>query len=122
MISRRGVLEDCTVDEMSVLIRCALQERVSGALPSSQTWERIVERAERRMVLKRITESLGLFLRAVDVWLLADTFSPASTIRPARHGRFATDRATLWGYDLGWSGVLDQYHVVARPVFWSPNV
>ncbi len=114
MTSRRGVFEGRSADELDRVIRWALRERVAGASPSPDVWERIKARVEHWAMLKRTGEDTGLFLaflRAVAAWLSADVLQPVFVTQPAHR-----DRAMTWGYDLGWARILDQHHIAMRLV------
>ncbi len=53
MTLRKGMEEKCAKDELGFLLRWSLQERVAGASPSPEVWERILARAERPAVWRR---------------------------------------------------------------------
>ena len=111
MTSRRDVLERCSTHELDGLIRWALRERVAGASPSPDVWERIKAHIERCAVLRQTRWGFSPFLRAVDAWLSADTLLPMFVVHPTQR-----DGVTTWGYDLGWVRVLSQH----RTLMWSP--
>jgi hypothetical protein len=106
MTSHRNGLEGRFVDELGSVIRWSLRERVAGAVPSPQVWERIEERVvQREAAWTRVGPELRSFLRIVAIWLSADTHMPLAT-RPV-----SRDEVAVWMYDLTWTRAIGQSHV-----------
>ena len=53
MTSHRDVSEERSKDELDALLRWSLRERVAGASPSVEVWERVRTRADRMATRKR---------------------------------------------------------------------
>jgi len=112
MISRKGVLERSPADELDGLIRWALRERVDGAVPSPQVWERIRERVERRAAPKWARLDLT-FLSTLVVWLLADTCPPSFVIlQPTWRGEIVMRK-----HDLAGARALGRNYLATRLAF-----
>jgi hypothetical protein len=107
MTSRSSRWHEHTEDEVGVLLRCALRERVAGAAPSSTVWKGIQEAARGTGNVRQAWIWLRLQLAAVRV-----VFSGVNGAFPVRELR-----PTAWGnqplakYDLNrmW---LDQHQVL----------
>ena len=110
MISRRDMLGKKNTDGLDDLIQWTLKERMSGAVPSPQVWERIAKCVGRGAALRQARWGLIPFLRAVVVWLSVDTSLPLAAQRTQR------GEAALWGDNLTWAWALDQHHMLMRSV------
>jgi hypothetical protein len=110
MTSHKDVSGKYAADELDGLVRWALREKVSGAVPSPHVWERVARRVERGLVLGRTRWSLVPFLRWAVIWLSVDTSLPLSAQRWQR------GETALWGDSLSRAWALDQHHILLRSV------
>jgi hypothetical protein len=108
MTSHKDMLGKHSADQLDGLIRWALRERASGAVPSPRVWERVAGRVERGSVLRRTRWSLVPFLRWMVIWLSVDTSLPLAAQRLQR------GETALWGDNLSRAWAMDQHHILLR--------
>ena len=86
-------------DQLDVLIRCAVRERVAEAAPSRRNWERVVAATRYSLALRQAWSRLGIQLEAIGMYLAGeDSGLPARDAR-ARPPGGGAPRA----YDLHWT-------------------
>jgi len=114
MTSRRDSACGCVTNELDGMVELALHERVAGAVPSPEAWERIRGRVERLDGLGRawIWRTPDLVMQAaIAVLARVDVLLPAFELSSNPR-----DECIAWGYDLGWVPILDEHRMVMRLV------
>jgi hypothetical protein len=115
MTSRRRMLEQLSADELDNLIQWVLRESVADVTPSPHVWERIQERVERLVALRRawIWEVPGLVSNAATACLSrVDLLLPGFETPPTKR-----DERVIVGHHPGWVRVLDHHRLVMRLVW-----
>jgi len=114
MTSRSDSVGSRTTNELDSMIRVALHERVAGAVPPPDAWERTRGRIERLDELKRawLWKVPDLVVQAaVAVLARVDVLLPVSEMSLNQQGEWMGKR-----YDLMWVPILDEHRMVMRLV------
>ena len=114
MISRRGMLEQGSAENLDHLIRWALQDRVKDQSPPSWMLECICSLAGRRTVWRRMGRRIARSYWAVmDRLSLADAFLSAYMVYWIR----PTNQREEWRWAPHFSCLLDQYSFLPQLAF-----
>jgi|GEM_PF-1899985 len=109
MISRRGIFDGHSTDELDGLLRWVLRESVAGAVAPSHVWPRIRGDAQRLAALRRAwIWRVSDLVRQVVVACLSrvNGLLPMLELPPVQG-----DGSVMLGYDLGWVRLLDHHRL-----------